>query len=180
MTGALRRLPRAAVGRADRVLPGGRARVLLAIVAVLLALGSLAGVAVLAFSTADSVRREQAGQEALAAVRDLTPKFLNFNHQSIDADIARSRSVTTDEYWSRNTLGKQFKQAIMAQKASTKTVLRAAGVADAEPGRVDVLVFLDQTTEGKDLPEPRVDPRVARVTATNVDGTWRIAGFTSL
>lgn len=180
MTGVVLRLPRAVAGRADRVLPGGRTRVVLAIVAVLLALASLAGVAVLAFSTVDSVRREQAGQEALEAVRDMTPKFLNFDHRNIDADIARSRSVTTDEYWSQNTLGKQFKQAIIGQEASTKTVVRAAGVADAEPGRVDVLVFLDQTTAGKDLPQPRVDPRVARVTATSVDGTWRIAGFKSL
>jgi Mce-associated membrane protein len=178
--GVLNRLPRAVVTRADRVLPGGRLRVLLAAVTALLAIGCAAGVTVLTLSTTDTMRAEQAGQEATSAVLDLTPKLLNFDYRTIDDDIARAESVTTGDYWAQNGLAGTLKPVVIAEEASTRTVVQAAGVAEAQPDRVVVLVFLNQTTSGKNLPAPRVDSRVARVTAAHVEGKWLLAGFEPL
>lgn len=168
------------LGYADRVLPAGRARVLLAVALVVLALTGAGAVSVLGFSTVDEVRKEQAGRDALAAVLDLTPKLLNFDYRTIDADMARAQSVTTGEYWSQNSLGQTLKPAVVEQQGSTNTVVRSGGVADAQPDRVVVLVFLNQTTTGKGLSAPRVDSRAARVTAERVDGAWLLAGFEPL
>lgn len=180
MIGVLTRFPRAMFTRADHVLPIGRLRVLLTAVTAVLALGSAAGVTVLTLSTVDTMRAEQAGQQATSAVLDLTPKLLNFDYRTIDADIARAQSVTTGEYWVQNGLADTLKPVVVAQEASTQTVVQAAGVADAQPDRVVVLVFLNQTTSGNNLPAPRVDSRVARVTAARADGTWLLAGFEPL
>jgi Mce-associated membrane protein len=166
--------------RADRMLPDGRPRILLAVLAVVLAVSAAGAVTVLGFSTAEAVGKERAGQEATAAVLDLTPKLLNFDYKTIDADMARAQSVTTGDYWTQNALGQTLKPAVIEQQASTTTVVRAGGVADAQPDKVVVLVFLNQTTTGKGLSAPRVDSRAARVTAARVDGTWLLAGFEPL
>jgi Mce-associated membrane protein len=180
MIGALVRFPGAVVARADRALPGGRIRGLLAVVSAMLALGGAAGVTVLAVPTVDRMRAEEAGREAVPAVQDLTPKLLNFDYRTIDADIARAKSVTTGEYWAQNALADTLRPAVVAQQATTRTVVQAAGVADTRPDRVVVLVFLNQTTTGKDLSAPRVDSRVARMTAAKVAGQWLLAGFEPL
>jgi Mce-associated membrane protein len=177
MIAALSRPFRAAVARADRMLPSGRLRLLLPILTVLVALGCAAGTTVLALTTADTLHAERAGPEATAAVLDLTPKLLNYDYRTIDADLARAQSVTTGDYWAQNGLADSLKPVVVAEGASTQTVVQAAGVAEAEPDRVVVVVFLNQTTSGNNLPAPRVDSRVARVTAARVDGTWLLAGF---
>jgi Mce-associated membrane protein len=161
-------------------LPTGRPRVALAAAATVLALGAAAGVTVLGLSTLDAVRAEQASAEAVPAVLDLTPKLLNFDYRTIDADVARAKSVTTGDYWAKNALTDTLEPTVVELQATTKTVVRAAGVADAQPDRVVVLVFLNQTTTGKNLAAPRVDSRVARVTAARVDDRWLLAGFEPL
>ncbi|NKQ51558.1 hypothetical protein HFP15_01540 [Amycolatopsis sp. K13G38] len=172
--------PRAVVGRADRVLPTRRVRIVLAAITVLLAAAAAAAVTVLSLSTVDTIAKERAGAQAVSAVLDLTPKLLNFDYRTIDADIERAKSVTTGEYWAQNGLAATLKPAVVQEQATTQTVVRSAGVADAQPDRVVVLVFLNQTTTGKSLTAPRVDSRVARVTAARVDGKWLLAGFEPL
>ncbi|TDV55351.1 hypothetical protein [Actinophytocola oryzae] len=161
-------------------LPTGRARAVLAGVVAVLAVGAAGGVGVLGVSTLDTVRTEQAARDAVAAVLDLTPKLLDFDYRTIDADVVRAKSVTTGEYWAQNALTETLKPAVVEMQATTTTVVRAAGVADAQPDRVVVLVFVNQTTTGKNLSAPRVDSRVARVTAARVEDRWLLAGFEPL
>lgn len=168
------------LGRADRIVPSGRPRTVLAAVAVVLVLGFATATGLLASWTMSTVDAEGSGAQAMAAALDLTPKLLNYDYRTIDADIARAKSVTTGDYWAQNGLADTLKPAVVAQEASTQTVVRAAGTADARPGHVVVLVFVNQTTTGKGLSAPRVDSRVARVTIDRVDGKWLLAGFEPL
>ena len=177
MTGKLGRLPAAVVNRADRGLPAGRPRIVLAALLVLCALAGAGVVTRLAFATADAVRSGDAGPAAMAAVVKLTPQLLDYDYKTINADIARAQSVTTGDYWAQNSLAQTLTPAVVQQQAGTTTVVDSAGVSDAQPDRVVVLVFLTQTTTGKGLQSPRVDSRVARVTAQLVQGRWLIAGF---
>lgn len=152
-------------------------RITLAAVAVLLALASATALALLSLSTVDSVRTDDARGPSMAAVQSLTPKLLDYGYQTIDKDIARAQSVTTGDYWAQNALAQTLKPAVVEEQATTTTVVKAAGVAEAQPDRVVVLVFLTQTTTGKGLTAPRVDSRIARVTAQRVNGRWLLAGF---
>ena len=174
---ALRRLPAAVVTGADQSLPTGRVRIVLAALALLCALAGAGVVTQLAFATAGTMQTQDAGPAAMAAVVKLTPELLDYNYKTIDADIARAQSVTTGDYWAQNSLAQTLTPAVVQQQAGTTTVVDSAGVADAQPDRVVVLVFLTQTTTGKALQTPRVDSRVARVTAQLVQGHWLIAGF---
>jgi Mce-associated membrane protein len=175
------RPPRALLGWTDRRLPSGRGRVLLAICAVGVALLSSAGAAFLAVRAVETIRAEQAGPSALAAAQDLTPKLLNFDYKTIDADLARSHSVTTGEFWSQNSmLGPVLKPTVVQEQASTQTVVRGAGVVSAAPDKVVTLLLLNQTTNGKNLSAPQVSSRSARVTVSRADGQWLIAGFEPL
>ncbi|MBE9373315.1 hypothetical protein IQ251_02535 [Saccharopolyspora sp. HNM0983] len=177
-TGA--RLPRRAIDRADRSLPSGRSRSLLAAFTALLAAGAVVATSALTFSAVDAVRTERAKREAVPSVQELTPRLLNFDFRTIDADLDRAKSVTTGDYWGQNELGDTLKPAVLAEEASTRTVVRSAGVERARPDRVVVLVYLNQTTEGKSLSAPRVDSRVARVTAAKTGDRWLLAAFEPL
>ncbi|GAA5148893.1 hypothetical protein GCM10023321_11860 [Pseudonocardia eucalypti] len=177
MIRALGRLAGAVVTGADRALPPGLPRVLLAAATALLAVGGAVGLTVLTFSTADALRGESAGRQAVSAALDLTPKLLNFDYRTLDTDLERARSAATGDYWARSALAETIRPVVVEQRASMRTVVREAGVAEAGPDRVVVLLFLNQTTSGKNLIAPRVDSRVARVTAVRVDGRWLLAGF---
>lgn len=140
-----------------------------------------AGATILTVRTVETVRAEQASAQALAAAQDLIPKLLNFDHKTIDADIARSRSVTTGEFWSQNAmLGQTLKPTVTQGQASTQTVVRGAGVVRSKPDQVVVLTVLNQTTSGNNLSAPQVNGRSARVTLVAADGRWLIAGFEPL
>ena len=58
--------------------------------------------------------------------------------------------------------------------AQTAAVVRAA-VSEIHPDSAVVLVFLNETTTGKDKPEPLKTPSSVRITLAKANGTWLIS-----
>jgi Mce-associated membrane protein len=58
--------------------------------------------------------------------------------------------------------------------AQTAAVVRAA-VSELHPNSAVVLVFLNETTTGKDKAEPLTTPSSVRITLTKVNGAWLIS-----
>lgn len=175
---AIRTMPSKLVDGADRRLPTGRLRGVLLVILALIAAALVAALVVLVLRVVDNQRTEQTRQEAAGAVERLTPKLLNFDHRTLDADIARARSVTAGEYQKKNDrLAQSLRPTVSKLKGSTQTVVRSASVSEASADRASVLVYLDQTTNTAQLDAPRVDTRAAQVSVVYVDGSWRVEGF---
>jgi Mce-associated membrane protein len=76
----------------------------------------------------------------------------------------------------------QFTQQIVAPAArqksvkTTAVVLRAA-LSEFHPDSAVVLLFVNQTTQSKDRPEPTLSSSSVMVALTKADGKWLISSF---
>jgi Mce-associated membrane protein len=165
----------AAVDRvASRILVHWRSILLTA--SVIAALGLAACLFVVQYRP-DRQLDDAAAQQAIRAASDGAVAALSYSTESMDRDFARARSHLTGDflaYYDKFT--KEIVIPTVQQKhlAQTAAVLRAA-VSELEPNSAVVLVFLNETTTGKDKPQPLITPSSVRITLTKVSGSWLIS-----
>ncbi len=120
---------------------------------------------------------DAAAQRAIRAASDGAVAALSYSTQNMDRDFARARSHLTGDflaYYDKFTKEIVIPTVRQKQLAQTATVLRAA-VSELEPNSAVVLVFLNETTTGKDKPQPLITPSSVRITLTKVGGSWLIS-----
>ena len=130
--------------------------------------------------TDGSARRDaqRAGPDAVAAARDSIVAMGSYRPETADKDLPAARDRLTGEFLDAYT---QLIQTVVIpsaqqQRISSAVTVPAASVVSAEPDRVVVLAFVDQTlTVGKE--PPSANPSRYRVTMEKVDDRWLIAGF---
>jgi Mce-associated membrane protein len=120
---------------------------------------------------------DAAAQRAIRAASDGVVASLSYSPASMDTDFARAKSHLTGDflaYYDKFT--KEVVTPMVQQKhiAQTAVVVRAA-ISELHPDSAVVLVFLNETTTGKDKPEPLKTPSSVRITLTNVNGSWLIS-----
>lgn len=116
---------------------------------------------------------------ALAAATANVEALLTYDPASLENVQATIDSVTTGgfrEEVSRLFLG-TVKPHALEVKARTLAKVVGAGWVSAEPRRVVVLVFVNQSTSTERMVGDRIDAVQARVTMEQVDGRWLIAGL---
>ncbi|AGP62383.1 twin-arginine translocation pathway signal [Mycobacterium intracellulare subsp. yongonense 05-1390] len=120
-----------------------------------------------------------AAKSAISAASDGTVAVLSYSPDTLDRDFSSAKSHLTGDFLSYYD---QFTQQIVApaakQKAvkTTAVVLRAA-VSDLHPNSAVVLLFVNQSTQSKDRPEPTFTNSSVSVTLTKADGKWLISSF---
>lgn len=120
-----------------------------------------------------------AAKSAIAAASEGTVAVLSYSPDTLDRDFSSAKSHLTGDFLSYYD---QFTQQIVApaakQKAvkTTAVVLRAA-VSDLHPNSAVVLLFVNQSTQSKDRPEPTFTNSSVSVTLTKADGRWLISSF---
>ncbi|ORB84011.1 twin-arginine translocation pathway signal [Mycobacterium kansasii] len=153
-------------------------------VAALVALLAAASVALLAglyfFSyRPDSEVDDQAAKSAVAAATDGTIAILSYSPDTLDRDFDSARSRLTGDFLSYFD---QFTRQILAPAAKQKSVktsavvLRAA-VSELHPDSAVVLVFVNQSTQSADRPEPTLRSSSVLIKLTKADGKWLISSF---
>jgi Mce-associated membrane protein len=120
---------------------------------------------------------DAAAQRAVRAGSDGAVAALSYSSENMDRDFARARSHLTGDflaYYDKFT--KEIVIPTVQQKhlVQTAAVVRAA-VSELEPNSAVVLVFLNETTTGKDKPQPLITPSAVRITLTKVSGSWLIS-----
>ena len=120
---------------------------------------------------------DAASRRAIQAASDGAVAALSYSSESMDSDFARARSHLTGDflaYYDKFT--KEIVIPTVQQKhlAQTASVVRAA-VSELGPNSAVVLVFLNETTTGKDKPQPLITPSSVRVTLSKVHGSWLIS-----
>jgi Mce-associated membrane protein len=120
---------------------------------------------------------DAAARRAIQAASDGAVATLSYSSESMDRDFARARSHLTGDflaYYDKFT--KEIVIPTVQQKHLTQTaaVVRAA-VSELGPDSAVVLVFLNETTTGKDKPQPLITPNAVRITLTKVSRSWLIS-----
>lgn len=120
-----------------------------------------------------------AAKSAIAAASDGTIAILSYSPDTLDRDFSTARSHLTGDFLSYYD---QFTQQIVApaakQKAvkTTAVVLRGA-LTEFHPDSATVLLFINQSTQSRDRPEPSTTSSSVLVTLTKADGKWLISQF---
>jgi Mce-associated membrane protein len=120
-----------------------------------------------------------AEKAAISAASEGTVAVLSYTPDTLDHDFSSAKSHLTGDFLSYYD---QFTQQIVAPAAKQKSVkttavvLRAA-LSDFHPNSAVVLLFVNQTTQSKDRPEPTLSSSSVLVTLTKADGKWLISSF---
>ena len=122
---------------------------------------------------------DAAARRAVQAASDGAVASLSYSSDSIDRDFANAKSHLTGEflaYYDKFT--KEIVMPTVRQKnlTQTATVVRAA-VSELHPNSAVVLVFLNETTTGKDKKKPLMTPNAVLITLTKVSGSWLVSKF---
>jgi Mce-associated membrane protein len=121
-----------------------------------------------------------AAKSALSAASDGTVAVLSYSPDTVDRDFASAKSHLTGDFLKYY---EQFTQQIVGPAAkqkgvkTTAVVLRAALSGELHPDSANVLLFVNQTTQSKDRPEPTMTSSSVVAMMTKADGKWLISSF---
>ena len=120
---------------------------------------------------------DAAAQRAIRAASDGVVASLSYSPANMANDFTAAKAHLTGDfltYYDKFT--KEIVTPMVQQKhiAQTAAVVRAA-VSELHPNSAVVLVFLNETTTGKDKAEPLTTPSSVRITLTKVNGAWLIS-----
>jgi Mce-associated membrane protein len=169
--------------------PGGRGRLLTAVLAVLLVVG-LVALAALGWQYREGRLTETARTEALAAARKAAPVVLSYDYRHLDKDFSKARAHLTGDF--RDEYGKTTKTVVAPTAEKYRGVVKArvaapgsggapaASVVSASPDKVVVLLFVNQVTESTQVSGSRVDQNRVRMTMDRTGGEWKVSAVDAL
>ena len=170
-------------GEAPEGLPGPsgrRWRPLVVLPAALLAASAIAAGLVFWFLfRPDQLTNVDAQQQVIAAAKEGTEAVLSYSPDNLDQSLATAKSHLTggflDEY-SRFT-DEVVRPAVSQRGVKTEANVARAAVSQMDPGRAQVLVFVNQVTTSRERPSPALATSSVMVTMVRSDGRWLISEF---
>ena len=124
----------------------------------------------------DAIRSAPGAAEQAAAT------ILAYDYESLEADRDAAAALMTPEYREEylETFDDLVLEAAEERKAQVEADVRASGVAAAGPDRVEVLLFVNQTTVSTaNSGEPQTALNRVVLAMEKVDGAWRVDDITS-
>lgn len=167
-----------AEGRSGSRFQVGRLTVVLLAVAVVLAVA----VGLLGWDLMRIDARADARKAAQVVAAESMETILSYDHAHYDKGVAAAKTLMTGEFakkYARTV--HDVRPAVMETESVVKAKVVASSVVSAEPDRVKTLLFVNQTTTGKQVQQPRVD--LNRVVVTLVrgdDGAWLVSDVDAL
>jgi Mce-associated membrane protein len=121
----------------------------------------------------------EAAKSAIAAASDGTIAILSYSPDTLDHDFSSARSHLTGDFLSYYD---NFSKQIVAPAAKlnavkTSAVVLRGALSEFHPDSAVVLLFVNQSTQSRDKPEPSLTSSTVLVTLTKADGKWLISQF---
>ncbi len=120
---------------------------------------------------------QQAREQGLAAAQSEAKDLLSYNYRTLDYDLQKARSEMTPgmaksfaDYW------QIFRPSVEKSQTQALTQIQVAGVTDATPDHVDVLLFVKMISVNAAHKEPQVDTSWPRLQLRKVGKKWLIDG----
>ncbi|HEX2550978.1 MAG TPA: hypothetical protein VHK64_05235 [Nocardioidaceae bacterium] len=130
--------------------------------------------------TQDAV--DQASRTAPAAAERASAAILSYGYSSLDADEKAAERYMTPGYRKKyaDTFDRLVKPNATKLKAKVEAEVRASGVAHADADRVNVLLYVNQTTRSTaNGGEPQVALNRVQLSMVRSGGTWLVDDITS-
>jgi Mce-associated membrane protein len=130
--------------------------------------------------TQDAV--DEASRTAPAAAERASAAILSYGYSSLDADEKAAERYMTPDYRKKyaDTFNRLVKPNATKLKAKVEAEVKASGVAHADPDRVNVLLYVNQTTRSTaNGGEPQVALNRVQLSMVKRDGTWLVNDITS-
>lgn len=174
----------AAPGRRKRGIAGLKKRPSAKILLSLLSLLVVASLALLGgvfyfYYLPDRETDAAAAKNAISAASEGTVAILSYSPETLDHDFSNAKSHLTGDFLNYYN---QFTSQIVAPAAkqrsvkTTAVVLRAA-LSEFRADSATVLLFVNQSTQSKDRPEPTYTSSSVVLNMTKSDGKWLISSF---
>ncbi|MEV4755870.1 hypothetical protein AB0J86_12260 [Micromonospora sp. NPDC049559] len=153
-------------------------RTLVLAVATLLAAG-VAGAAWYGQDRAE--RRDTAVRQALAAATPAAKAVFSYDYRSFDTSVANGRTFVTgafaDEYAQTTAT---LRATALSEQAVVLAEVSAAGVIEASPDRVELLVYLNQYRRNVNTAGEKVDQNRVVLELVPEHGEWKVAKATAI
>lgn len=141
----------------------------------------LVAAAVLAWVVRQDRLEEQARDDALEAAERAAVEVLSYDHRRIEQDVEEAERLGTGEFLEQYRAATQgLAEQAGAGEVVVSTTVQGTSVQSASRDRVEVLLFVDQTTRRTGLEQPRVEQNRVRLTLDHVDGRWLVSGLDAL
>ena len=130
--------------------------------------------------TQDAV--DQASRTAPAAAERASAAILSYGYSSLDADEKAAERYMTPGYRKKyaDTFDRLVKPNATKLKAKVEAEVKASGVAHADADRVNVLLYVNQTTRSTaNGGEPQVALNRVQLSMVKSGGTWLVDDITS-
>lgn len=156
----------------------GRLTVMLLALAVVLA----AVVGLLGWNLTQMEASAEARKAAQMVAADSMETILSYDYAHYDKGVAAAKTLMTADFAKKYA---QTVSAVRPQVMRTQSVVKARVVASsvisADPDRVKTLLFVNQTTTGRQVQAPRVDLNRVVVTLVRGDGgAWLVSDVDAL
>jgi Mce-associated membrane protein len=120
---------------------------------------------------------KNAREQGLTAAQSEAKDLLSYNYRTLDYDLQKAKSEMTPgmaksfgDYW------QIFRPSVVKSQTQALTQIQTAGVTDATPGRVEVLLFVKMISVNAAHKEPQVDTSWPRLVLKKVGKKWLIDG----
>ncbi|MFB4314047.1 hypothetical protein [Actinomadura sp. 21ATH] len=126
----------------------------------------------------ETVRDAEAARAvAQTGARDI----LSYDHRTLEADVGRAGRLMTPGFRRKYEALMRGVTAPQARRdgAVVQSEAVASGVESAVPGRVVVLLYIDQWTVKRDDRAPRIDQQRARLTLVERGSRWLVDDITT-
>jgi len=130
--------------------------------------------------TQDAV--DEASRTAPAAAERASAAILSYSYTSLDADESAAERYMTPAYRKKyaDTFTRLVKPNATKLKAKVEAEVKASGVAHADADRVNVLLYVNQTTRSTaNGGEPQVALNRVQLSMVKSGGTWLVDDITS-
>lgn len=131
--------------------------------------------AVLGVQLARAHAADRAGAEALATARAYAVTVTTYDYKTIDRGFADVLDGATGEFRGQyDGASRSLRQLITEARSTSQGAVLDAGIRSAEPDRVVVLAFVDQTINNAVSAQPKIDRIRVVMTLTPHDGRWLV------
>ena len=160
--------------------PGRRWRLSVVLPVALLAMSAVAAASVYWFLfRPDQLTDANAQQQVIAAAKEGTEAVLSYSPENLDQSLATAKSHLTggflDEY--STFTDEVVRPAVTQRGVKTEANVARAAVSQMDPGRAQVLIFVNQVTTSKERPSPALATSSVMVTMVESGGRWLISEF---
>ena len=160
------------------VASGRRWRLSVVLPLALLALSAAAAASVYWFLyRPDQMTDADAQQQVIAAAKEGTEAVLSYSPENLDQSLATAKSHLTGGFLDQYSTftDEVVRPAVTQRGVKTEANVARAAVSQMDPGRAQVLIFVNQVTTSKERPSPALATSSVMVTMVDNGGRWLIS-----